>query len=69
MKLREAKQLIIDEMGVLLENTMSPKTEIQSYLVSGVKIGRITAQEAAAITIKDYENACTAIENDARNHA
>ena len=61
MKLREAKKLIIEAASEDLGFKLSDGTEIEQYLVVGVKLGQITPEYAAKTTNENYGRKCTAI--------
>ncbi len=59
MKLREAKNLIIDAASQQLGFKLVRTTNIEQYLIGSVKLGRMTAEQAATITNKNYSDMCT----------
>jgi hypothetical protein len=61
MKIEEAKNLIIDAMSLQMETKVSPKWRIQTHLVLGVKLGKMTPKQAAEQEITDYQILCTEI--------
>lgn len=61
MNMRQAKQEIVSEYSNLVGFKMASDMQIESYLVIGVKLGEITAQQAAAKSLKSYEEKCTRI--------
>ena len=63
MKTKEAKQLIVNEMSKQLGFKMSNDCVVESYLVIGVKLGKLTASEAAKETNKNHEESCSIVFN------
>tara|TARA_R110001632_G_scaffold200898_1_gene323612 strand:+ start:175 stop:378 length:204 start_codon:yes stop_codon:yes gene_type:complete len=63
MKLRKAKQLIIEAASKALGFKLSSNTNIEQYLVVGVKLGKLTPEQAAKDTNNNYTKACTRVFN------
>ena len=59
MKLKKAKQLIIKAYSELVGFKMADTMAIENYLVIGVKLGEMTAEQAANKSHDDYESKCT----------
>ena len=59
MKLREAKKLIIEAASKELGFKLVDNTKIEQHLVCGVKLGQMTAEQAAKITNENYARMCT----------
>ncbi len=66
MKLREAKNLIIKAASKELGFNLSNKTDVEQYLIVGVKLGNITPEQAAATTNENYSNVCKKLFNEAQ---
>ena len=67
MKLLEAKKLIIEAASKELGFKLSANTEIEQYLICGVKLGQMTAEQAAKIKNENYTRMCTKAFNNAES--
>jgi len=59
MNIKETKNSIRHEMGILLNLSVSPKWILDDHLVMGVKIGKFSAKVAAEQELREYTRACT----------
>lgn len=58
MKHIEAKRLIIAAYSKVAGINLAPDTQIEHYLVLGVKIGQLTPEEAARKSHDEYVRKC-----------
>lgn len=57
--MRQAKQEIVNKYSELVGFKMANDMEIEQYLVVGVKLGEMTAEQAAQSSLSAYEEKCT----------
>jgi len=63
MNMKQAKQRILNQMYIRTNTEFCPSISIESYLVTGVKLGRITSVEAAKSVLDGIASSHTKVFN------